>query len=69
MHRRHPVPAHPILEAHPVIAIAALALDVLEQQLSQQLRPSHYALPLGAVLRQFHPRLSRQLQQPVRVSH
>ena len=52
-----------------VTAIAAFALDVLVQQLSQQLRPSHYALPLGAVLRQFHPRLPRQSQQPVRVSH
>ena len=51
------------------IAIAALALDVLEQQLSQQLRPIHYALPLGAGLRQFHPRLSRQFQQPVRIGH
>ena len=51
------------------ISIATLALDVLEQQLSQQLRSSHYALPLGAVLRQFHPRLSRQFQQPVRISH
>ena len=30
------------------ISIATLALDVLEQQLSQQLRPSHYALPLSA---------------------
>ena len=76
MHRQHPVLAHPIPDAHPVIiissiaiAIAALALDVLEQQLSQQLRPIHYALPLAAVLRQFHPRLSRQFQQPVRVSH
>ena len=40
-------------EAHPAqdISIAALALDVLVQQLSQQLRPVHYALPLGAVLR------------------
>ena len=78
VHRQHPVLAHPIPDAHPVIssismsiniAIAALALDVLEQQLSQQLRSIHYALPLGAVLRQFHPRLSRQFQQPVRVSH
>ena len=51
------------------IAIAALALDVLEQQLSQQLRPSHYALPLAAALRQFHPRLPRLFQQPIRVSH
>ena len=24
---------------------------------------------LGAVLRQFHPRLSRQFQQPVRIGH
>ena len=39
--------------------------DVLEQQLSQQLS---YALPLDAILRQFHPRLPRQFQQPVRVT-
>ena len=73
VHRQHPVLAHPVLEADPVIsmsiAIAALALDVLEQQLSQQLRPIHYALPLDAVLRQFQPRLPRQFQQPVRVGH
>ena len=33
MHRHHPVLAHPTLEAHAVIAvaIAALALNVLEQ--------------------------------------
>ncbi len=71
MHRRHPVLAHPVLEAYPVISIAsaALALDVLEQQLSQQLRPIHYALLLDAVLRQFQPRRPQQFQQPVRIDH
>ena len=73
MHRQHPVPAHPIPEARPVISIAsasaALTLDVLDQQLSQQLRPIHYALPLGAVLRQFQPRRPQQFQQPVRIGH
>ena len=39
MHRQHPVLAHPVLDADPVIRmsinipIAALAFDVLEQQL------------------------------------
>ena len=75
VNRQQPVPAHPIPEAHPVISMssnsasAALALDVLEQQLSPQLRPIHYALPRGAVLRQLRPRRPRQFEKPVRVGH
>ena len=71
MHRQHPVLAHPVPDAHPVISIviAALALDVLEQQLSQQLRPIHYARPFGPILGQPFQSLPRQFQQAVRVSH
>ena len=68
-HRHHPVLAHPTLEAHAVIAVAALALNVLEQQLPQQLRRRHYLLTLLTVLRQFPLRQPRQFQQPVRVGH
>ena len=69
MHRHHPVLAYPSPEAHALIAVAAIALNVLEQQLPQQLRSIHYALTLDAVLRQFLLRQPRQLQEPVRVGH
>ena len=65
MHRHHPVPAHSVLEADSVI----IAFHVLEQQLSQQFRRRHNPLALLTVLRQFPMRLTRQLQQPVRVGH
>ena len=65
MHRHHPVPAHPIFEAHSTLS----PFHVLEQQLAQQFRRGHNPLPLIAVLGQFPLRLPRQLQQPVRVSH
>ena len=64
MHRHHTVLAHPVLEAHSVIG----TLHVLEQQLTQQLCRRHYPLTLLSVLRQPPLRLTRQLQQPVRVS-
>ena len=64
-HRHHPVPAHPVPEAHSVTG----ALHVLEQQLPQQFRCRHYLLAPGAVLRQFPLRPSRQFQQPVRIGH
>ena len=53
VHRHHPVPAHPILEAHSVIS----ACHVLEQQSAQQFRRGHNPLPLGAFLSQFPLRL------------
>ena len=65
MHRHHPVPAHPVLEAHSALS----PFHVLEQQLPQQFRCRHNPLALGAILRQFPLRQPRQLQQPVRVSH
>ena len=73
MHRQHPVPAHPVLEAHSIIAIAmaiaAPALDVLKQQLPQQLRRRYKSLALLTVLGQLPLRLPRQLQQAVGVGH
>ena len=53
VHRHHPVLAHPVLEAHAVIAVAVatLALNVLEQQLPQQFRRRHY-LDVSTVLGQ-----------------
>ena len=65
MHRHHPVPAHPILEAHSPLS----PFHVLEQQLPQQFRRRHNPLALSAFLPQFPLRLPRQLQQPVRVGH
>ena len=65
MHRHHPVLGYAVLEADSI----AVALHVLEQQLPQQLRRRHDALPLRAALRQFTLRLPRHLQQPVRVGH
>ena len=65
MHRRHPVPAHPVLEADSALS----PFHVLEQQLPQQFRRRHNPLALLTVLRQLSLRLPRQLQQPVRVCH
>ena len=53
VHRHHPVPAHPILEAHSVIS----AFHILEQQLPQQFRRRHNPLALLTVLRQLSLRL------------
>ena len=65
VHRHHPVLAHPVLQADSIVG----ALYVLEQQLPQQLRRRHDALPLRAAFWQSPLRLPRHFQQPVRVSH
>ena len=67
VHRHDAVLAHSAFQAHLGVSIitgvvvSTDALHVLEQQLSQQLRPVNYGLPLGAVHGQPCLSLSYQL--------
>ena len=65
VYRHHPVPAHSLLQTHPVFG----ALNVLKQQLPEQFGRWRYPLAHRAVLFQKALGPTGQLQKSVAIRH